>query len=906
MDDIQRKLELIDKQLAGGLANSHKQIISTAPLLFVIVGLIAGILLQSTLGLSVSIWLILLASLTAAAVFLFIIQQSSSTNHQVPFTNHHLPFTNYQYATAYLALACFACLGAIRLTSYYQPRPNDIRNFVGNEKGLATEDTENAEKELKLNSAASVNSAVKENERKLATIRGLIVTEPYINNNRDWEFVKFRYTDPSSSFYLNIKEVKTIDGWTEASGTVRVQVAESVLDLKAGDYIQAYCWLDRFKEPTNPGQFNTAEYLARKNVFIAASIKSGEGIELLENHRRGIFTKIKRQLRKTAMQALVGNLSLEERSRGLLEALLLGYRRNIDSETYMAFRKTGLLHFISLSGLHLGILIGIIWWLCKTAGLMKRARATVCIIAIVVFLLIVPPRAPTVRAAIIGWVFCASFLFRRRFNSLNTLSLAAIILLLIRPTNLFEAGWQLSFASVLGLVLFCRRIHFFLYEKITNWPWRKKAPKTRPFYRIISRPGPYLLRLFSTSLTAWMAGAGILLYHFYTINPVTCIWAAVVFLPVALILTVGYLKIILSLLLPSAAAVLGVIVTGLADFLILLVKFIASLDISEILIGHVPLTPIILYYGFILFAGFAYFRRPLLKKAICTVMALTIIVLLGVTKWQRTHRDNLIITCLDVSHGQAILAQLPGKANVLFDAGSMHKSDIGRRAVAAFLDYSGINKIDAIIISHNDIDHINGIPEIVEHCKVEDVYANPAFFSKTDEWGTAKFLKERLLEKGHKIQRLGKNLNSGSRAKIKILWPSEQICENEELDDNDKSVVSLIEFAGTKILLCSDIEEFAQRELLRMYPNLKADVVVVPHHGSTKTLEAGFLESLEADILICSCGLRQYERQQTSKRVSKAKSFYTVRDGAITVCVSKDGTIQTATFARVPILPSTN
>jgi len=921
MDDIQRKLALIDKQLAGGLANSHKQIISTAPLLFVVVGLIAGILLQSTLDLSVWLWLILLASLTAAAVFLFIIQQSSSTNHQLPFTNHQLPITNYQlpitnyqYATAYLALACFACLGAIRLTSYYQPNSNDIRNFVGNEKGLATEDTvlgtpygENAEKELKLNSAASVNSAVKENERKLATIRGLIVTEPYINNNRDWEFVKFRYTDPSSSFYLNVKEVKTIDGWAEASGTVRVQVAESVLDLKAGDYIQAYCWLDRFKEPTNPGQFNTARYLTRKNVFIAASVQSREGIELLKGNPAGIFTKLKRKLRETATQALVGNLPPEDRNRGLLEALLLGYRKNINSETYMAFRKTGLLHFISLSGMHLGILVGIIWWLCKTAGLMKRARAVICIIAIVVFLLIVPPRAPTVRAAIIGWVFCASFLFRRRHNPVNTLSLAAIILLLIRPTNLFEAGWQLSFASVLGILLFCQRTLFFLYEKITGHSWLTDLPKTRPFFQIVPRPGPYALQLLSTGLTAWLGGAGILLYHFYRINPLTSIWTVVAFPFVALILTFGFLKIILSFLLPSAAAVLGVIVTGLADLLILIVKFIASLDISEILIGHTPGAVIVCYYCFILFAAFAYFRRPLLKRVICTVMALAIIVFLGVTKWQRTHRDNLVITCLNVGHGQAILAQLPGKANILFDAGSLHKSDIGRQTVAAFLDYSGINKIDAIIISHNDIDHINGIPEIVEHCEVGEkaVYANAAFFGKTDEWGTAKFLKERLSEKGFEIKNL-KDLNVNGAAKIKFIWPSERICENEELDDNDKSLVSLIEFAGIKILLCSDIEEFAQRELLRLTPNLKADVVVVPHHGSAKTLEAGFLENLDADILIYSCGLRQYERQQMNKEQNKAKSFYTVRDGAITVCVSKDGTIRTATFARVPILPRTN
>jgi len=766
-------------------------------------------------------------------------------------------------------LVCFVCLGSIRLSSFHQPKLNDIRNFVAD-------------------------------ERKLSTVRGLIVTEPYINRNKDWEFVRFKFTDPASSFYLKIHEVKTVDGWAKAAGTVRVQVAEPVLDLKAGDYVQMYCWLDRFKGPTNPGQFDVSRYLARKNVFIAASIKSREGIKLLESGGTGIFTKIKRRLRETATWALVGEMSLEDRSRGLLEALLLGYRGNIDSETYRAFHKTGLLHFISLSGMHLGIFVGIIWWLCKTAGLMKRGRAAICIIAIGVFLLIVPPRAPTVRAAIIGWVFCASFLFRRRFNSLNTLSLAAIILLLIRPTQLFEAGWQLSFAAVLGLLLFCHRIHFFLYEKITALPWYKKAPLTRPFFRIISKPGPYLLELFSTGITAWLGGAGILLYHFYTINPLTSIWTVIAFPFVALILIAGFLKIVLSFLLPTAAAALSVIVTGLADLLIWVVKLIAQLDISQILIGHVPITIIILYYCVVLFAFFVYFRRPLIKKAICMVSVLAIIVFLGVTKWQRTYRDNLILTVLDIGHGQAILAQLPGKANVLFDTGSLYKNDVGRRIVAPFLDYSGINKINAIIISHNDVDHINGIPEVVQHCEVDGVYASDAFFSKADRWGTAKFLEESLNENGFKIQYLDDELDFGSRAKVKILWPSKQVSQDETLSDNDKSVVSLIEFAGTEILLCSDIEKFAQRELLRLFPNLKPEVVVVPHHGSVKTLDADFLKNLEADILMSSCGRRRYERQQAIRQRSKARPFFTARDGALTVCIDKGGTIKTCLVPRDP------
>jgi len=451
---------------------------------------------------------------------------------------------------------------------------------------------------------------------------------------------------------------------------------------------------------------------------------------------------------------------------------------------------------------------------------------------------------------------------------------------------------------VLGIILFTERIEFFIYEKVMDHFWSRETQRGKPFFLTIARLGKYLLRLFFIGLAAWLGGAGILLYHFYTINPLTFIWTVFVFPFVALILTLGYLKIILSFLLPSVAAILGVIVNFLADSLIWLVELIAHLDISQILIGQVPLALIILYYCFVLFAGFVYFKRPLIKKVICTVMLLAIIVFLGATKWQRTHRDNLVITCLDVGHGQAIFAQLPGKTNVLFDAGSLHKSDIGRRIIAPFLDHIGTNKIDAIIVSHNDIDHINGIPEVIEHCKLGSIYANDNFFDKADQWGTAKFLNECLSEKGLKIKRLGGDLNLSGNANIRILWPGKEVCKNEDLGDNDKSLVSLLEFAGTEILLCSDIEKFAQRELLRLHPGLEADIVVVPHHGSVNTLEDDFLEKLDADILICSCGRTQYERQQQMiKGKGSPKSFYTPKDGAITVSISRDGMIKTIAFA---------
>jgi competence protein ComEC len=855
MDDIQQKLNLIDRQLSGH-TNFHRQIISSTPLLFAAIPLMAGIILQHIFNLPLKIWLILLAVSAISAGFLYFLSKA-----------HHPPVK-----IAYAASICFLCLGAIRLISFYQPQPNDIRNFITN-------------------------------QRQPAAVRGTIITDPYINNTDRWQFAKFKYSDPASSFYLKITEIESTQGWVNATGKVRVQVNEPMLAPKAGDYIQAYCWLNRFKKTTNPGQFDTVRYLERKNVFVAAYVNSAQGIEILNRESGGVLIKIKNKLRQSVTHALLDEpLLSQNNNQGLLQALLLGYRANIDSDTYLAFRKTGLLHFISLSGMHLGILIGSIWWLCKTTGLQKRGRAAICIIALTVFLLIIPPRPPAVRASVICFVFCISFFFNRKPNPLNTLSLAAIILLLLLPTGLFQAGWQLSFASVLGILLFTDRIRFFIYEKTTSLFAYHKNKKTKPFTRAISKTALSVITLFSVGLAAWIGGAGILLYHFYTINPLTSIWTVVVFPIVAMTLTIGYLKIILSFIIPTLAAGLSMIVTILSRSLVWIVSFIADLNISEILIGNVPLLLIICYYSFILFAVFANLRRPLIKKVVCTAAILSLIIFLAGIKIQRTYRSNLVLTCLDVGHGQAILAQMPGKTNVLFDAGSLSKHDVGNRVVTAFLNYSGIKKIDHIIISHNGLDHINGIPEVVQNCKVDKVHANKAFLEKKRHTGTFKLLSNHLLEKGLKIQSLHNKINIKSKARIKKLWPNNQTYD-KKLSDNDLSAVILIEFEDTEILLCSDIEKFAQEEILRLFPNLKPEIVIAPHHGSVRTTLPNLTEKLQPQIMIASCNQIQFERQQKIKQkshsekekqngISKTKLSYTARDGCISIRIDKNGQVK--------------
>jgi competence protein ComEC len=747
-------------------------------------------------------------------------------------------------------------LGAIRLNSYRYLPANDVNNFVGDESTLAT-------------------------------IRGTIITEPYTSDNNDWVFSKFRFTDPGSSFYLKITEAEGKTGWFDVSGTVRVQVDEAVLDLKPSDNVQMYCWLERIQPPTNPGEFDLAKRLKEKNIYIAASVKTRDAIKTLQKNNDTSFFNIHNYLQRAARGILAEDLPEKNpNSNALIAALVLGDRTKIDHQTNIAFRKTGLLHFVSLSGLNFVIMIAFVWWVCKLIGFGKKRQAIICIAVSILFVLAVPPNPPVLRAAVISLVFCAAFLFRRQPNSFNSLALAAIILLLFKPLDIYNASWQLSFSTTLGILLFFKRIQLFPYEK-TSALLKLMPEKEKTLFAFSG--------LFPAGIGAWLCGAGFMLYHFNTITPLTSIWTVFASPFVSAIMILGLLKIAFSFFLPSVAFVLGLVANFFSYLLIWLVKIFAKVSLSEILIGHVSIGIIIFYYCVLFFVAFFLFRRPLLRKIISITLILVFAISLFAIKIQRTYRSELVLSCIDVGHGQAILVQPPGMANLLFDAGSLYKEDVGRRIIIPFMRSQAISNLDAIIISHNDIDHINAIPEIVNDAKTKSIFANDDFLIDKENSGAPKFLNDYLKNLGFNIQNLDK-LQIKGPAGIKIIWPSKDALGNNQLSDNDRSAVALIEYAGVKILFCSDIEKFAQQKILETYPDLKADVVIAPHHGSTATTDPNFIEKLAPKFLVYSCGQTQYENQ--SKIVCKSTRLFTTKDGLIRIRISNKGKITCSTFVK--------
>lgn len=845
VDIVNRKLAEFERKNRT-FRQLYEQTAYANPLLFAATGMITGIIISSLVNISLKVFILGSGSITVLFFFLVFLQYRYNLKSII-------------YISSLFMGICFALLGACRLELYRTPAAGDIRRFV-------------------------------DNDRTLATIKGVVISQP-VTYKRSWVFGELGYTDPPSGFLLRLKQVKTENGFAEVNGKIKVYAKEPVIHVTPGDYVRIHCWLEHLREPSNPGQFNYAEFMKRKNVYITADVKSHNAIKVISSPESSLPLKIKYEIISRINNILFSSEPSKDPHRGVLAALLLGNRSEIDKETYADFRKTGLLHFISLSGLHMGILIASVWFICRRIGFLEKATAAICLAVILLFCITVPLRSATFRAAIIAAMFCFACFFSRKPSPFNTLSLAAVILILIRPTCVFEPGWQLSFACVTGILLFSERIKNFLLA-----PREKISPpdKLKIFIR---KTTAIPIELLAVGLSAWLGAAGILLYHFHTLTPFAPLWTVIVFPFIALILITGYIKIAIGLIIPTTAYLLGLVIQLLTDVLLHLIRLISSLDIGEILFGRIHPALIIFYYFTILLFVFAPFiklriRKPLVVSAVPILLAGAFI-----AKRENTHFSGLRLDCLSVGHGQVVIARVPESKTILFDGGSLSYKDIGTKIILPFLKCNGIARLDSIILSHCDIDHINGIPEVCSRFETAQIFAGTTFFDDSESYSET-LLRRHLEKMNLTVSPIPEKLPGGGETHIQQLKPlSGNTLAVENFTDNNRSAVLLIEFAERTILLCGDIEQTVQRRLINSYPNLQPDVVIAAHHGSKNSLYRNFLKKLSPDYVICSCGYSDYTNNRViDEENTDANIIYTPTSGAVSVVIDRQGKIQIECF----------
>lgn len=729
---------------------------------------------------------------------------------------------------------------------------------------------------------ASIASA----QPRLVSIRGLVWTEP-IRNGPSWSFSRLYPFEPPTTFRLEVKAIRTIKGLERCKGTLQVLVTGPIANVNQGDLVQIDGWLIRPGPATNPGQFDYAEYLQAHGIHATIRVRSAQAIEPLGRPLLGRVLYGVQLIRSRAREALRYGFSGPECD--LVEALLVGFRNRIDSNTYLSFKYSGLAHYLSLSGMHFGIIVATSWFAGGILGLLPPARAALSALVAGIYLLIIPGTMPTWRAAVISWVYCAAVIVRRPCAGWNTLALAAIILVICRPRSIFDIGWQLSFACLAGILLLAG-----------SWQRRIPGPGPRWARRSLASSiigwvlGSFRALLFA-GLSASLGSAGLILYHFHSFNLLSAVWTALAFALVWMVMVIGLVKLIASAILPYLGGPIAFLLRPIAKALIWLVQTLAGLDWLTVRTGLIGPGPVIAYYAVLLIAVLWHWRRPLMRAGFILACGACIVGWVWICRHSRLYSPDLEITCLDVGHGQAAFVRGPKGQSILLDAGSLYIPDVGTRIVIPFLEAMGINRLDQIIISHTDIDHVNGIPEVIKALKPKAILAD------LDQGQASTIIFKSISSGRHGILRPISDLAGQAYAGLEVLsiWPRPDTAS--KLSDNDRSVVTLIRFAARSILFCSDIEQYAQKQIMELYRGLKVDVIVLPHHGSPKTKFEGFIHATDPKFVICSCTSAQGRQVMADKELDGRDLYCTGNNGAVTIRISPSGHITVSTY-----LPTSN
>jgi competence protein ComEC len=725
-------------------------------------------------------------------------------------------------------------------------------------------------------------------ERKLATLKGKVIS-PVRADELETGISSIPWLNSKSSFYLETTHLKTADGWQKTAGKVRVQVDEPVTHVETGNIVRMECWLSRFSSSPNPGQFDLSEHMARQGVHIAASVPIKEGIEVIDSSP-SFLSKMRSILYRFTSSALLDESVTDTDVRAMVSALLLGDRGDINPTVMAAFRDTNLAHFISLSGMHVGILAGSLWGVLRMTGLPKRPRAVLCIVLILLYAMVVPPRAPALRAVFLSCFFFTSVLFKRQANPLNTLALSAMVLLFFRPYELFSAGWQLSFMSVLGIILF--------------YPVTKYQLLTRLFYPVV----PYLKRfvsvqyflhgvieLLAIGIAVWLTIAPILLYYFGRINPLSPLWTILALPFVSVILYAGFIKVLLSSLLPTLAAVFGWILNLAGRGMESLVVLLSKIDFVQIASYRPGLWLVLFIYLLILAICLLPLRYRKIRKTVFIAIVLCFLFPGASRCVDIKNRNTLEMTCLSVGHGQCIVLSGPNNEHILFDAGSITNKNISHKTIFPYLQHQSIFSLDTVYLSHGDLDHINAVGDLVSYVNVKTIYANQMLRQMTQTPSVEKELYDGLVLAGHDLANV-RNYIGPKGLTIQSLWPNANMLEDTAVSENDKSEVLLIRYADRHILLCGDIEHQAQQQLIELHPDLKVDVLVLPHHGSTNNLASRFVEHLNPSVVIASGSQRNATGAYRPAPDSGIQAFHTATDGAVTIKIKADGTLSAAGY----------
>ena len=676
------------------------------------------------------------------------------------------------------------------------------------------------------------------------------------------------------------------DLFHRVKGQVRVTIWEPVAGLRSGDRVGCLAKIKEVRNFHNPGGFDYRQYLAFRDIRVSASVSRENLIVRLHS------AKTRRTLYaiddfRHAVSQLINRATLKEpdQVRGVLKALLIGDRSGVSAGTRDIFVRTGTAHLLAISGLHIGIVATLAFFafrfiLSRSQRVLLAAWATkgaalLSMFAVALYGFLAGMSPATQRAVIMVAVFLMALLFERERDTLNTLALAALVILIVNPTALFAISFQLSFSAAFAIVYMMERFSF-----VTELRRNSSTIYTR------------LILFLFVSAAAILGTLPITLYYFNQTSLIGILTNCL------LVPVIGFLVVPAGLLavlfLPFGTTLPLWIMKGAAIALeggLGLSFFFSGLSFASVRTVTPSLIEVALFYA--IAWALLNFRR--IRLARFALIGLALFTVADVAYWmnERFGRRELRVTQIDVGQGSSSLMELPGGPCVLIDGGGFYNNrfDIGARVVGPLLWRRKIASVDVLVLSHPHPDHLNGLLFIARHFNVGEVWMNQeAAETQTYRDFLQILAEEHIRQLGPKDLVAPRTING---VRFQVLHPPVDFLEKKAKErwrnPNNNSLVLKVSFQDVSFLLPGDIGAEAERELTALACNtLKSDVLLAPHHGSRSSSTPGFLKCVKPKIGVISSGWRNRSGKSVSQVLNRYQAlgchmFRTNRQGAITI-----------------------
>ena len=744
-------------------------------------------------------------------------------------------------------------------------------------------------------------------EGRLATIRGQVLDVPILHDPDG----PAGHQRAATRFTIAADAVMVGSAWQELRGRCDVVVSAPMLQLDAGDELTLAGWLYRNEAPDNPGSYDSRlTDLTRGDhtvlyVDTVAAVQVVDARASMSPARRCSVTldAFRRRL-GAILTARTDGHAAHDHQAGFLASLVLGQRGDLAAEDRMAFIRSGTMHFLSVSGLHVGFVVMFLLGFGRLMRLGDRALAVFLIVGIAAYVLIVPSRPPVLRAGIMAAIWCLGFAFRRPFSSLNAMAAAALVILLWRPLDVFNAGFQLSFVIVLALLVFYapfRAALVRLARYLTGRSHVRLIERTRP--SLPRRVGHYLgrkaLSLLTMCVIAALAGAPLAAFHFHQVSVAGIVGSFLLAVPIMVVMFLSLLKLLLAAVLPILMPLCDALIWPLSDGILSLCRQTASAPVV-LYCGSVPLWMVLSFYaiGGVLFAGL-YYRPAMIRWSLAAGVLWTVVFGAFVPFAPRDFARTTSVSVLSVSHGLAVIVRTPDGSAWCYDGGAMFNPSVGRYTLIPFCRWMGITDFQTMFVSHLDADHYGGLADLAAAVRPGVIYAPtgaaPARRSDEEFFNAISAL-DLPLHFAHSGM-VPDAFGDPAVMRIEVLWPDADYVSagTDSAHDNNGSLVLRMTSPDGSVLLCGDIGASVQRELVaRDASRLRCDVLVLPHHGRADAALSDFAAAVNPKVVICSSG-RMVERRRTALGQVLGSPWrdrlcYTDRSGAICVLMH-DGAI---------------